>query len=70
MIEPIRDESTTSLGTIRLIAFNVGLMVECCGTSQGKVRNNKEYKACLRERAILRLLDAPTDENGAVYRYE
>ncbi len=30
---------------------------EYCGTPQSKERRNREYKVCLNERAILRLLD-------------
>jgi len=30
---------------------------EYCGTLQSKERRNREYKVCLNERAILRLLD-------------
>ncbi|MBA7676850.1 hypothetical protein ES703_85095 [subsurface metagenome] len=40
---------------------------EYCGTLQSKERSNREYKVCLNEGA-LRLLDAPTDKNGAVLR--
>ncbi len=32
-------------------------MAEYCDTPQSKERRNREYKACLNERAILRLLD-------------
>ena len=43
-------------------------MAEYCGTPQSKERSNGEYKVCLSERAILRLLDAPTRENGVILR--
>jgi len=32
-------------------------MAEYCDTLQSKEKRNREYKACLNERAILRLLD-------------
>jgi hypothetical protein len=32
-------------------------MAEYCDTPESKDRSNREYKACLRERAIPRLLD-------------
>jgi len=32
-------------------------MAEYCDTPQSKERRNREYKVCLNERAILRLLD-------------
>ena len=32
-------------------------MAEYCGTPQSKEGRNREYEACLSERAILRLLD-------------
>ncbi len=32
-------------------------MAESCDTPESKDRSNREYKACLRERAIPRLLD-------------
>jgi hypothetical protein len=34
-------------------------MAEYCDTPQSKERTNREYEACLNERAILRLLDHP-----------
>jgi hypothetical protein len=34
---------------------------EYCDTPQSKERRNWEHKACLNERAILRLLDAMID---------
>jgi hypothetical protein len=34
-------------------------MAEYCDTPQSKERRNREYKVCLNERAILRLLDYP-----------
>jgi hypothetical protein len=36
-------------------------MAEYCDTPQSKERRNGEYKACLNERAILRLLDHPIE---------
>jgi hypothetical protein len=41
-------------------------MAEYCDTLQSKEERNREYEACLSGRAILRLLDALADENGAV----
>ena len=41
-------------------------MAEYCGTPQSKERRNREYEACLNERA-LRLLDALSQENGAIF---
>ena len=32
-------------------------MAEYCDTPQSKERRNREYKVCLKERTILRLLD-------------
>ena len=32
-------------------------MAEYCDTPQSKERRNREYKVCLNERAIVRLLD-------------
>jgi hypothetical protein len=32
-------------------------MAEYCDTPQSKERSNREHEACLKERAILRLLD-------------
>jgi len=37
-------------------------MAEYCGTPQAKARRNSEYKVCLHERAILRLLDKSANE--------
>jgi hypothetical protein len=34
-------------------------MAECCDTPGSKERRNREYKACLHGRAIVRLLDSP-----------
>jgi len=41
-------------------------MAEYCDTSQSKERRNREYKACLNERAILRLLDHNVSRNSDV----
>jgi hypothetical protein len=39
-------------------------MAEYCDTPQSKERRNREYKACLNERAILRLLDHDLSRNS------
>jgi hypothetical protein len=41
-------------------------MAECCDTPQSKEGSNREYKVCLSIRAIVHLLDSPTDENRAI----
>ena len=38
-------------------AFKLAYMAEYCGTPQAKARRNREHKACLNKRDILRLLD-------------
>jgi len=43
-------------------------MPEYFGTPKAKARRNREYKVSLRERAMLRLLDASTDRNEAIFR--
>jgi len=42
-------------------------MAEYCDTLQSKEERNREYEACLSERAILRLLDRFAGENGGVF---
>ncbi|MHC4631043.1 MAG: hypothetical protein ACYS9C_07200, partial [Planctomycetota bacterium] len=42
-------------------------MAEYCDTLQSKEERNREYEACLSERAILRLLDWFASENWAVF---
>jgi hypothetical protein len=46
--------------------LKLSYIAEYCDTPQSKDRSNREYKLYLDERAILRLLDALSDENGAV----
>ena len=55
-----------SARTVLRGALKLSDMAEYGGTPTSKERSNREYKACLSERAILRLLDAPTRENGAI----
>ena len=46
-------------------------MAEYCDTPQLKERRNREYKACLNERAILRLLDHEvTRKSGCFSAFE
>ena len=42
-------------------------MAEYCDTPQSKEKRNREYKACLNERAILRLLDHAESRNSDVF---
>ena len=41
-------------------------MAEYCGTLQSKTKRNREYEACLDERAILLLLDYELSNNSDV----
>ena len=43
-------------------------MAEYCDTPQSKERSNREYKVCLNESAILRLLDYPLYFGIAIYQ--
>jgi hypothetical protein len=46
-------------------------MAEYCDTLQSKEKRNREYKACLNERAILRLLDQDvTEKSGCFLAFE
>jgi len=43
-------------------------LAEYCDTPQSKERRNREYKVCLNERAILRLLDHEFSKNSDVLK--
>ena len=47
---------------------DTGNMAEYCDTPQSKERRNREYKVCLNERAILRLLDQEFLKNSNILR--
>jgi len=49
----------------------MSLMAEYCDTLQSKEKRNREHKACLNERAILRLLDhCVTRKSGRFLAHE
>jgi len=52
--------------TVFVLPFKLYCMAEYCGTPRLKERSNSEYKVCPNERALLRLLDLSTRENGAI----